>query len=140
MQNLELIEQKALNYLRLTINPVVPVDALLSHLREDGMLESVSMPELLSFLGKHDLFRVFDIPRLEDGNVVSRPAVVLDTRIPSKRDMLAYLYAELEKLEGALQEALRSARADANLERLREINELLDRLEQIRERVKAQAT
>ena len=139
MQNLELIEQKALKYLGLTVNPVVPVEALLSHLREDGLLESVSLPELLSFLRTHDLFRVFDIPRLEEGEVVGRPAVVLDSRIPSNRDMLAFLYAELDKLEEALQEALRTARADANLERMREINALLDRLETIREKVKAQA-
>lgn len=138
MQNLELIEQKTLNYLKLTVNPVVPVEALLSHLREDGLIENVSMPELLAFLRKHDLFKVFEIPRLEDGEVVGRPAVVLDTRIPSNRDMLAYLFGELEKMEGALQEALRSARADADLERMRAINELLDRLEGIRERIKAQ--
>jgi len=140
MQNLELIEQKTLNYLRLTVNPVVPVEAVFSHLRDEGTLDSVSMPELLDFLRKHDLFRVFDIPRLENGEVVGRPAVVLDTRIPSTRDMLAYLYGELDKLEGALQEALRTARADANLDRLREVNELLDRLERVREQVKAQAT
>ena len=139
MQNLELIEQKTLNYLRLSVNPVVPVEALLAHLREDGLLVDVSMPELLGFLSKHDLFRVFDIPRLENGEVHGRPAVVLDTRIPSSRDMLAYLFGELEKLEGALQEALRSARADGNLERMREVNELLDRLETIREQIKAQA-
>lgn len=140
VQNLERIEQRTLAHLRQSINPVVPVDALLAHLHDDDLLTDVSLPELLSFLRHHDLFRVFEIPRLVDGEVATGPAVVLESRIPTQREMLAHLFGELEKMEGALLEAVRQARADADLDKLRALNGLLDRLSEIRERIKAEAT
>lgn len=144
--NLEEIEQKALRYLSQVSNPLVGVDTLRAHLRQEEGLERLSETDLLDFLSHHELFRVIPPPDLAEGGdrveALSEAGlhmgmyVVLATRVPSDGQLILMMTEQLEMMRDALNAALVEAReaggSEATADRLRE---MLRRLGNIQKRL-----
>lgn len=145
MANLEEIEQKCLQHLKEVHNPLVSVPALLGHLHNEGL--DATEPELINFLRNHDLFRVLEsaalaelapeVRELEASGLISRQYAILDTRIPTERQVMVRMYEELERLTGAMTTALKELEAAADSEKATRVQAVLDRAKRIQEELKA---
>ncbi len=139
---LELAEQKALEYLKQVSNPLVPVDRLLRYLHQSEALRELTESDLLMFLRKHELFRVMDLlgdvamqeAFAEEGISIS-PRVMLETRLPTKKELVEQLLLQLDTMVEALNHAMVLARDDNNPDRVHRLMGVLTRAQELRRKI-----
>lgn len=142
--NLEFIEQRSVEHLSQTENPVVPIATLLLRLRQHPECSGLTEAELVGFLRKHPLFRVLDPPadthsagwqeKLAEVGVETGPRVILQSRIPTNAEMGVLIERNLGQMTEALEKALEEAIREGRVETQRRIQEMLDRSNELRRR------
>ena len=136
MMNLEYVEQKCLQHLKETANPLVPIAALMVHLQDDEASRGISEQELIDFLRKHELFRVI-APDAAGGEENDGPRVILVTRIPTAPEIAAKMREEMEKMTGALAAAHAEALKSGDAKALARIADIMQRAEALARRLDA---
>lgn len=144
--NLEAIEQACLDYLKQVSNPLVPISRLLRHLHEHREFEHVQEKELLDFLRRHDLFEVLEPPglgaspegrrMLDEAGLAMEQCVVLETRLPSRGQLRTHMDEQITQLIAALETAREEAGRRAEADRVAAINEVLERAETLRQKMR----
>lgn len=136
--NLEKVEEFCVAFLAQTANPLVPFSALYRHVVQRDATADVSPEELLGFLRPNPLFRVVEGDELdgtaEEAVPQDDPRVILATRVPTQKELVAQIDAEMEKMVTALQRALFEASRDDDASRRNEILEMIKRAESLRQR------
>ncbi len=128
---LERVEERCLEYLAQTTNPLVSVGVLLEVCQRDEGGRDLDLPVLLDFLRAHAEIDVLDGPTEEErvspgafsqAGIEMGPRAILKTRIPAPRDMLGMLAAQIQTMKDVLGKALANTEgeADARTEKLRE--------------------
>lgn len=142
--NLEIIEEKCLNYLRQAPNPLVPVDTLLEFCRREPECGKLEQQELLDFLRPHPDVKVIDGP--EDGEVIDQdtfgaaginmgPRVILHSRVPTKDQMADIIAAQMKNMTEMLVEALDMARKAKDEAHIQELEAALQKSEALRQKM-----
>lgn len=144
--NLERIEQRCLNFLKQSTNPLVPLDTLLAYVRRDDECLEVDGPGLAAFVRQHELFRLIDPPEMPVGpdgvsalqnlGFRAQPLAVLVTRVPTEQDFIMQFALQMHNLEESLQAAARDAEMEGDAGRAAEATRLLFRTKQLSERFK----
>lgn len=144
--NLEAIEQRCLKYLKESSNPLVPVSTLLRQLEAEGGLQDLSVPDFVTFLRTHELFRVIEPAGMaaDDGTAEQlaadgfnvEPMVVLATREPTAKDLAEQLDAQFGRMLSALETAQKEAEKAGMAERVREVSKLRDRTAKLQQRIR----
>lgn len=137
--NLEDIEQKCFNFLQQSSNPLVPLTTLLRHLWQDEACGELSEPELLSFLRNHELFRVVELEETDptliedmtEAGIPLGPRVVLKSRIPAKAELSEMIQEQLAAMMQALGKALQEARQQGDEAAQAQIEEVLERTQNL---------
>lgn len=143
--NLEEVEQRSLNYLKQTRNPLVKVRVLLEHVQQEPGCEDLDEGQLLSFLRKHELFRVIEpqsLPTTGDEHdalaalgVDNEPRVILITRVPSSGELPILISGEMENLVNALQAALREAQQSGQEDKAEQLLRMVHRTQDLQQRL-----
>ncbi len=141
--NLEWIETKCVNYLKQTQNPIVPISILLNHLRQDASCGALTEHDLLEFLRPHESFKVIDPPEreeeeledLESLGIPTGPRVILTTRVPTRDEISGMLGQQMQTMTDALYRALAEATEAGDTEACKQINEILQRAEQLQQKI-----
>lgn len=131
--NLELVEERALSYLRQSRNPLVPVSTLLEHVQRDENCANTSEKILLDFLRHHEQVRIVEPPAKDetidnesfDGAGVELGArAILNERLPTQREMSSLMDQQvgilIDSLEGALKAAEEMGEKEQQLAQIRE--------------------
>ena len=148
---LETIEEKALNYLGQVSNPLVRIDALHAHLTDPDASDRILLGDLEEFLTHHDLIRVIKpLPQeagsATDGLVPVHGAgpcsyVILNTRVPTERQTAAMMLEQFNTLHEALSIARAQAKTqaldDTDFSRLGDIDDALQRIESLKQKLTA---
>lgn len=144
--NLERVEQRCLNFLKQSTNPLVALDTLLAYVRRDDECLEVDGPGLAAFLRHHELFRLIDPPEVPVGpddvsalqklGFRAQPLAVLVTRVPTEQDFLMQFALQMQNLEDSLQAAARDAELEGDTDRAADATRLLFRTKQLSERFK----
>ena len=142
---LELIEEKALNYLGQVTNPLVRIDVLHAHLMESDSIEAILLSDLEEFLAHHELIKVIkplaqeadgtaEGPGADDG-AGAHSYVILNTRVPTEQQTAAMMLDQLNSMHEALAIAQAQARDNADFNRLAEVDDALERIEGLRQKL-----
>lgn len=136
---LELIEEKALNYLGQVSNPLVRLDVLHAHLVDADSVETILLSDLEEFLAHHELIKVIKpLPQEADGAAEApgsgdgagpRSYVILNTRVPTEQQTAAMMLDQLNSMHEALAIAKAQARNNVDFNRLGDIDDALERVE-----------
>ena len=145
--NLEVVEQKCLNYLKQASNPLVDVDVLYRHVSQDGSAGALSRADLVDFLRHHELFKVMEPvgmavdPETErllgEAGLPAAPQAILCTRIPTQAELAEAIRQQLERMGSALVSALREAREHDDEARAANIETALQRMQHLEQKLKA---
>lgn len=145
--NLEAIEQKCLAYLMQVSRPVIPVTQLLRYLHRDTEFADMSERELVDFLRKHELFTVLDpiglasdpegASALEAAGISMGTSVMLETRVPTKRQLAEMMNEQLDTILSSLETAAAEAQDAGNEQRYELIATLYERTQQLQERLRS---
>jgi hypothetical protein len=113
--NLEDVEQRCLNYLKQSKNPLVPLEQLLKHCKQDENCAGINEVILSDFLRKHDEVRVVEGPTADapvSVDVFAAAGLVMGTRfiyrdrVPTQAELAVlikeHIDAMIVSLEGAL--------------------------------------
>lgn len=143
--SLEEIEQKTLQYLKQVSNPLVRIDVLLDHLREDGTLLDLDETRLIEFLDDHELFRIIDplaplgdvkqTEALTEAGFASDRCVILDTRVPSQDHLLAMMTDQVGKMVDSLKAAFEEAKSSGDVGRMQTLQEILQRSSELQKKL-----
>lgn len=148
---LETIEEKALNYLGQVSNPLVRIDVLHAHLTNPDASEQILLSDLEEFLTHHELIRVIKpLPQEAAGATEElapgdgagpRSYVILSTRVPTKHQTAAMMLEQFNSMHEALSIARAQAKAraldNADFSRLGEIDDALQRIESLKQKLTA---
>jgi hypothetical protein len=132
VMNLETVEQRTLSYLMQVSNPLVRVDTLLAHLRDAADLHALDQGVLLDFLRKHELFRVLEAADPEAG---PGPFVILETRVPTARQLGEMMVGQVDRMIGALSAALDQALDAGDAMKAGEVQAVLFRAHELRRKL-----
>ena len=143
--NLELIEEKCVNYLDQVTNPIVPVATLLEHVRQDEACAAITQNELLEFLRGNHAFLVVErgdeeqdpeeAAGLREIGFVPGPRVLLKKRAPTKEELAGLIQQQLERMNAALHQGLKGATREGDAEAVAKIREILARADQLRDHI-----
>ena len=140
--NLDRMEEKLLNYLGQVSNPLVRLDVLYDHLRQDEQFKELSREDLLDFLNPHDQVNVIQSlgdpkisQELEEAGFNSGPCVILRTRIPTGDRLGTMMVEQLTTVHEALGKALIEARERGDASTESEIRKALERSSDLRRRL-----
>ncbi|MCP4645651.1 MAG: hypothetical protein GY851_34720 [bacterium] len=140
--NLEAAEQRCLSYLKQVSNPMVPVDRLLRHIREDEACGDIGEDELLEFLNQHELFKVVESASLPLGGedlaeagIDLGPRVMLETRVPSPAQLAEQMSEQTTQMVEALTTALNESKRIGDPERTRQLIKILSRAKELQQRL-----
>ncbi len=143
--NLEAVEQKCLAYLMQVSRPVVSLDRLLRHLHRDTETADVSERDLLDFLRNHELFTVLDpiglaadpagAKTMEEAGVSVGPSVILETRVPTKRQLAEQMNEQLDLLVASLETATEEAQQMGDEARCEQLALLRARINSLKKRL-----
>lgn len=143
--NLEAIEQRTLNFLKQSANPLVSFDKLAEYLRRSEDLGPFTDAELKDFLRNHELFEVVepvqlggqDVPEalLAETGYQFSPHVILTTRVPTERQMAEHMLQQLRSLAEALNAAMVAAKEQGKSEKAQMLIKLQARAQELQERV-----
>jgi hypothetical protein len=142
--NLEIIEEKCLNYLRQAPNPLVPAETLLEFCRREPECAKLELNELLEFLRPHAEVKVVDGP--QDGEeidqetfgaagIVMGPRAILNSRVPTKDQMADIIAAQMKNMTEMLVEALDMARKAKDEAHIQELEAALKKSEALRQKM-----
>jgi hypothetical protein len=144
--NLEAIEQKCLAYLMQVSRPLVSVDQLLRYVHRDAEMGDVTERALLEFLRKHELFTVLDpiglaadaegARALEKLGIPTGASVMLETRVPTKRQLAEQMNEQLDTLLASLNVATQESVRLGDEERLKVLIALRERTVALKERLR----
>jgi hypothetical protein len=143
--NLERVEELCLRYLGQAVNPLVPVAKLHAYLVREDAEQAPSMPRLLDFLRHHAEIIVLDGPGEEDpvgadgfaaAGLMMGPRAMVKTRVPSRAQMLAMMFEQIDEMREKLDAALESARQSKDAEFLEQVEDAIRRSEELREKVR----
>jgi len=142
--NLERVEELCLRYLGQAVNPLVPVSKLHAYLvREDGE-NAPAMAALLDFLRHHAEIVVLEglggedpvgIQEFAAAGFMMGPRAMVKTRIPSRAQLIGMMLSQVEEMRGNLNSALEEAKRTKNEELTRQVEEVIQRSEEIREKI-----
>ena len=146
-QRLEAIEEKALSYLGQVSNPLVRIDVLHAHLTDAEAGEQIPRGELEDFLKHHELIRVIEaLPQEADcateelvRHDASASYVILGDRVPTDEQTAAMMLEQLSSMHKAISVAQAEARNNADFALLNRIDDALQRIEALREKLIAAA-
>lgn len=143
--SLEEIEQKTLQYLKQVSNPLVRIEVLLDHLREDGALRDLDESRLIEFLDDHELFRIIEplaplgdvlqTEALSDADFANDRCVILDTRVPSQDHLLAMMTEQVSKMVDSLKAAFEEAKSSGDVGRMQTLQEILQRSSELQKKL-----
>lgn len=140
--NLELVEERCLKFLADTANPLVPLGDLLTFCLREKSLAGLTAQELLAFVRHHELMRLIDAPgATDDGPLASgsenlqEPRVILNSRIPSPREMGQMMMEQMTKMLDALHAAVAQAEANGDSAAVAQLRQALERAQTLRERI-----
>ena len=143
--NLEDIEQRTLRYLEQVSNPLVRLDVLLDHLREDTALPDIDETRLIDFLANHELFRIIEplaplgdsqqLEALSETGFASDRCVILDSRVPSQDHLLAMMTDQVGKMVDALKAAFEEAKSAGDVGGMQTLQETLRRSSELQKKL-----
>lgn len=143
--NLEDIEQRTLRYLEGVSNPLVRVDILLDHLREDDAFPDLDEARLIEFLTEHELFRIIEplaplggphnSEALSEISLPAEHCVILDTRVPSQEQLLVKMMEQVTKMVDALRSAFEEAKSTGDVGRMQSLQDVLDRSSELQRKL-----
>jgi hypothetical protein len=144
--DLERVELRCYRYLGQAANPLVPIARLLQHVREDEECGDVSEHDLLSFLRRHEMFKVIEplapegrsetASELAELGIATGPRAILRTRVPTKPEIGAMFAEQFSQMSDALSNAYRAAVEKGNAERGDKILSMLARIESLQKKLK----
>lgn len=139
--NLETVEQRCLGYLKQVSAVAVPVERLLRHVRHDEACRDIEQRELVSFLSRHELFRVVNpladtlgaeaAAQLNAMGIPTGARVMLSTRTPTTADLAGMMREQIVVLKESLNAAIVEAREEEDPERARELIAVASRADDI---------
>lgn len=143
--NLEDIEQKTLHFLKQVSNPLVRLDVLLDHLRENSTLPDLDETRLIEFLADHELFRIIEpLAQLGDSQqtealsktgFASDRCVILDSRVPSQDHLLAMMTDQVGRMIDSLKAAFEEAKSAGDVGRMQTLQEILGRSSELQKKL-----
>ena len=142
--NLERIETLCLNYLEQVTNPVVPLEKLLDYCLREVPGEHLTIGVLLQFLRSHDQIEVLegptegekvDLDTFAAVGLAMGPRAVLKARIPDGAEMRRLMQGQLDSLRDRLELAAKAAFQEKDRERMAQIDAMLERLDDLRDRL-----
>lgn len=143
-KHLETIEEKALNYLGQVSNPLVRIDVLHSHLRDNEESATLTLADLKDFLSRHDSFRVMEALLTDDDDAgalsiqadsVASTFVILSTRVPTDQQLSGMMLDQIESMHDALNVAMTQAHDSADRALMKKVGDALQRLETLRRKL-----
>ena len=146
--NLERVEELCLRYLGQAVNPLVPVAKLHAYLVREDADQAPSMARLLDFLRHHAEIIVFDGPGEDDpvgtegfaaAGFMMGPRAMIKTRVPSRAQMLAMVFEQIDEMREKLDTALKSARQSKDREHVAQIEEAIRRSGELRTKIQSMA-
>jgi len=142
--NLEAIEEKVLNHLKQTTNPLVKVDLLHERVLQEIDQENISLKDFVDFLENHELFRLIQpLPitdpsmnaLFESSGFINTPCVMLDTRAPTSTQTATLMLEQLEHLLKALERAMQDATKNGEPARMNQILDAQTRIHALKRKV-----
>lgn len=141
--NLETIEQRCLSYLEQVNNPLARLDALHEFLTKGESAIRLTQGELKDFLVKHERFRIIEpleLPQEDDTvsvepGLAACPYVILETRLPSEREMATMMLDQLNDMHQALGVAHDEAQNKHDTARMNSLQRTLERLQQLKNKL-----
>ena len=143
--NLEVVEQKCVDYLQQVSNPLAPFTALLQHVRENEECASISEKDLLDFLRDHERFKLIEptgvqtdpdtASELAEAGVPTGPRVILDSRIPTRPELSAMMNQQMARMVDALSKAFEQARETETPETCDKLLDALARAQKLQKNV-----
>ncbi len=146
--NLERVEELCLRYLGQAVNPLVPVVKLHAYLEREDADQAPSMQRLLDFLRPHAEIVVLDGPGEDDpvgtegfaaAGIMMGPRAMVKTRVPSRAQMLAMMFEQIDEMRDKLDAALEEANQSQNTKWAAQVAEAIIRSEQLREKIQQMA-
>ena len=146
--NLERVEELCLRYLGQAVNPLVPVVKLHAYLVREDAEQAPSMSRLLDFLRHHAEIIVLDGPGEEDpvgaegfaaAGFMMGPRAMVKTRVPSRAQMLAMMFEQIDEMREKLDTALESARQAKDPEIVAQVEKAIRRSEDLRMKIQRMA-
>jgi hypothetical protein len=141
--NLELLEEKILDYLGQTSNPLVSVSKLCAHLQESEEFRALGESRLIEFLQGHERCRVMESPTSPGANALAESLgeqslargryAILDNRVPTMDQVSDMIATQLESLKEALATALGQAREKGDQTTADQLLNALGRAEKIQQ-------
>lgn len=143
--NLEDIEQKTLHFLKQVSNPLVRLDVLLDHLRENSILPDLDETRLIEFLADHELFRIIEplaplgesqqTKALSETGLATDRCVILDSRVPSQDHLLAMMTDQVGRMVDSLKAAFEEAKSAGDVGRMQTLQETLGRSSELQKKL-----
>lgn len=140
--NLELVEERCLKFLSETANPLASLGELLAFCRREKSLAALTAQDLLAFARRHELMRVIDPPGSADDDPLTggsdtfqEPRIILNSRIPSPRELGQMMIEQMTKMTDALGAALVQAEASGDRAAVTQLRQALERAQSLRERI-----
>ena len=135
---LEAIEEKCLNYLQQSANPLVPVHTLAEYCRRGESGIELGEPELEQFLRAHEQVQVVDGPG--DIEPVSRTMfrearAILAGRVPDTQELARLMREQLDGMAGVLEKALSKAAETGDDDACEQVRAALERTHALRARM-----
>jgi hypothetical protein len=142
--NLERVEELCLRYLGQAVNPLVPVAKLHAYLVREDAEQAPSVPRLLDFLRHHAEIVVLEGPGEEDpvgadgfaaAGFMMGPRAMAKTRVPSREQMLAMMYEQIDEMREKLDTALEDARQAKDTQFIAQVEGAIGRSEELRTKI-----
>ena len=142
--NLERVEELCLRYLGQAVNPLVPVAKLHAYLVREDAEQAPDMDRLLDFLRHHAEIVVLEGPGQEDpvgadtfsaAGFMMGPRAMVKTRVPSRAQMLAMMFEQLDEMREKLDTALETARQARDGELVGLVERAIRRSDELRAKV-----
>lgn len=143
--NLEYIEQRCLNYLKQSKNPLVPLELLVKHCGQDENCAGVNEAILSEFLRKHDEVRVVDGPAPDapvSVDVFAAAGLVMGTRfiyrdrVPTQAELAALIKEHIDAMISSLADALGRPELAGDPQRKVQLEQALERAHVLQGKVK----
>jgi hypothetical protein len=141
---LERLEELCINYLQQAENPVVPVGALLEFCRRDAGCADTTLEELQSFLRPHADIQFIEGPTsaesvtmddFSQAGLEMGARAVLNTRIPSKKEMAAMMVQQLNDMRELLNTSLTAAQKEGDAAKAMQIEAALAQSEVMQKKI-----
>lgn len=142
--NLERVEELCLRYLGQAVNPLVPVEKLHAYLEREDAEQAPTMPRLLNFLRHHAEIIVLEGPGEDDpvgtegfaaAGFMMGPRAMAKTRVPSREQMFAMMFEQIDEMREKLDSALESAREAKNAGLVAQLEGAIRRSEELRAKI-----